>query len=503
MSQRKLTQSRFAFVRQRLVDSLGILKRKGRALYKALTSIILRYPLRSFFSVLSIMTLLTIIGSFLSHPPSIKTVETPPKTITLFGIGKAPRMQVSAQVQKSGVVHIVAQSPGVVQAIYKTEGQTVGRGTNLLWLSTNYQGGTIPSVSRKMAEHSAALAVGTFTGQREMIAKRREIAGKLDTQTDDLRNITHQSVEETKTQITLNEEILSSLSSQIDYLVATNVGGANDSLILTTKQGKAGILAGLSALKAGLRNSEYQENEGNAPARLSNSTREVTRMQLDLEEKSLALSTEVALLNLKIAQISESLMFPASPVAGRVERIHVTVGQNVNPGTILATVTGTKTTTTLAVSLPGATARQLSYTEKSVGYLPGGKTVELTPRYISQEPTDGTLHTILFTLPSEYDGLLGNGANIAIELPIGSAQTTSSVPYVPLDAVYQTQQASYVYIATPSAQGAWIAKSTPIELGSVYGSFVEVRRGLASVDQVILTRNVVDGDPIALPKPSQ
>jgi hypothetical protein len=37
-----------------------------------------------------------------------------------------------------------------------------------------------------------------------------------------------------------------------------------------------------------------------------------------------------------------------------------------------------------------------------------------------------------------------------------------------------------------------------VKLGSVFGSFVQISDGLKKEDQVILDRNVIDGDPITI-----
>jgi hypothetical protein len=65
------------------------------------------------------------------------------------------------------------------------------------------------------------------------------------------------------------------------------------------------------------------------------------------------------------------------------------------------------------------------------------------------------------------------------------------VPFIPLDAVFQTQDQSYVFVIQG---GKAVSKS--ITTGQVVGGQVEVTSGLENKDQVILDRNVVAGDTV-------
>lgn len=64
-------------------------------------------------------------------------------------------------------------------------------------------------------------------------------------------------------------------------------------------------------------------------------------------------------------------------------------------------------------------------------------------------------------------------------------------PFVPLDSVYQTVDSAYVYILKNGK-----AVSTKVDLGSVYGGYVEVLKGVTDGDHVILSRTVINGDSV-------
>jgi multidrug efflux pump subunit AcrA (membrane-fusion protein) len=453
-------------------------------------------PLVSFFVLLAILLGIIAVGNVLRKPPVEDTDEArEPKKVRIFSIGEAPRMKFTGLVEKSGVVKIVAQTPGIVNYVSVSEGSIVSNGQVLLGLASTYGGGSIPSITRQIAQQTYTLTEQNVPQQLELIQKRREIAEKADAQADQLRDISSQSVQATKDQIALNEQILSALDSQITALESTNVGGVNDALILQAKQGKSGVLSGLAALKTALRNTEYQSSGDEEPAQLSELSKDLTRKQLEIEERSINLSKEIAQLTLRIAQISESIMYPVSPAAGVVERVYVTPGQSVNPGTVLATIAGVKNITTVIVSVPTEIAKEISRLEKSELMI-GGKTIELVPRYISTEKTEGSLHSVLFTLPSDMEDLVVHGERIAVEIPVGQAKSTTAVPYVPLDSVFQTQDMSIVYVASRSSETAFTVVPKTVELGDVFGSFVQIRNGINAADQVIVDRNILAGDNI-------
>ncbi len=473
-------------------------KTHTRRIYKRITGTIITYPERSFFGVLGVLFLLIIAGSVIGKP-RVAPVSTAviPKQTSLYSIGSAPRIQVNGQVETSGVVKVVAQTSGIVQQLFVSPGSSVYQGNQIAWISTNYQGGTLPTVTRQIAQKNYDFVHDTYDAQKDMIAKQRQLADSTKQQASDLRTITNASIGDTQNLINLDADIVSSLDSQINALVASNVGGANDALILQAKQGKAGALAGLNSLNVAIANARYQVSDSNQPTTLSNTQHDLAIAQLDLQQKSLDLNKELSELNLRVAQIAEAQMYPSSPVTGVVERTYVQPGQNVTSGTVLATITGAKKTSTVVVLLPQGTAQNISRLESSK-IIVGGTSFDVYPRYISTQPTDGALYSVVYSVPAQYEPLMANGGSVIVELPIGSAESTAAVPYVPLDAIYQTQNESYVYVATSSAKGVLQAKSKQVTLGDVYGNYVEVKTGLVSNDQVVTTRNVVDGDTLTI-----
>ncbi|MCX6732985.1 MAG: hypothetical protein NTV98_05595 [Candidatus Roizmanbacteria bacterium] len=468
-------------------------KKTLRAIYHTVDD----YPLRYFFGFMGILLLLIVLSHVFQTPPkAIIQTERQTKEVEVVSIGKAPRIRLQAKVEKSGVIKITALTGGVVQQIYKHEGETVQKGNWLFGFSTNYQGGVAQSVTRQVAEKNYQFLSDTYDTQKEVIAKNREIATKAESQAAELRDINFKSIDETNNLISLNNNVLSMMDQQLTALDAINVNGSSNSAILSLKQGKSQVLAALNQAHAAVRTAEYQTNGDNEPGAIARAQRDATLKQLDIQEKSLDLNKEISLLNLRLAQIQEAIMYPAAPFGGVIERINVKVGQNVTSGTVLATMTGTKNAASIIVNASGHIASSVSRLEASTITV-GDASISAYPTYISSEPTDGTLHSIIFSLPEEEGKLFTNDQVITVDMPIGAANSSSTIPFIPLDAIYQTDAQSFIYIVQAD-KGVLKAVSKTIELGDVTGDYVEVKKGLSAGDKVILDRNIVEGDTLKL-----
>src|ERR1700690_2816105 len=92
---------------------------KGRltVMRKHFFSLLDRRPLLSFFGFLGLLLVLIIIGNAIRKPKVTVTAEQPPKPVSVYSIGGSPKVTLSAQIEKSGVVNLVSQAGGVVQSI--------------------------------------------------------------------------------------------------------------------------------------------------------------------------------------------------------------------------------------------------------------------------------------------------------------------------------------------------------------------------------------------------
>jgi multidrug efflux pump subunit AcrA (membrane-fusion protein) len=452
-----------------------------------------RRPMLWFFILLALLTGAIVAGNYLRRPPeSSEDQKSNPKEVVLYALDGTPEITLDAKVEKGGVVKIVAQSPGIVNEVFVKEGTKVNGGQQLVRLSTNYQGGNVQTVQRQLAQKNYDTLVSNYDAQKDLIKKRRDIADNIDTQADEMRAIADKSLGDTRATISANEEMLSSLDTQITALEANNTDGSNTVAIAQSKQARAQLLGALAQLRNGLRTAEYQAASDKAPSTLSDRTREVTLDGLTLEEKGLDVQKEIAQLNLRLAQISESLMSPAAPFSGIVERVYVKNGQSVAPGTPIAQVTGNTNSVRAVAFLSGQIADRVSRIAMSKVKI-GNELIEILPTYVSGQATDGSLYSITFAIPSRFADSFTDGGNVLIQVPLSVNETLTKY-YVPMDAVYQTDSESYLFIAEREENGELHAKEKVITLGNVDGNFVEVVEGLVKSDTVILDRNVVSGD---------
>jgi multidrug efflux pump subunit AcrA (membrane-fusion protein) len=452
-------------------------------------------PFRSFFVFLGILLALIIASNIIGNPKPVS--DNPPrvtKDVQYYTIGNAPKMTLSAKVEKSGVITVTALSPGVVQYINPSVGTYVRAGDNLLGLSSNYQGGNSATLQRQLAAVQYHNAKETYELQKDIINKQKLLAEKGENVAGRMRDITEASIGETRALVDLNEQIIQSLMTTISELENTNVNGANDALILATRQMRVQFQAGVNMARQGLRLAEFNAGDENEPAQISTLQKETAIKQLELQEKMLGVGLEASRLQLAIAKVVEGMSYPAAPLSGTVQRVLVDVGQAVNPGTPLLVIAGDEAQgSTVAVAyVSGELARKISRVEESRIHINADTYYDAAPDFISTEAVSGSLYGVFFTVPSMYSALIPDAGYITVDIPVGYVQTGAAVPFIPIDSVYQTKNDNYVFVEKDG-----LAKSRSVTLGEVFGSFVEIRKGLGVSDRVILDRTVISGDRVS------
>ena len=450
--------------------------------YKKTTSFIRHRPLVSFAVVFILLIALLAVGKLVQKPPAEKPKQEVVKTVKVYSIGESPKAEFQAKIEKSGVVKIVAQSSGIVQNITVHEGDKVWRGQNLISLATNYQGGNAGSVQRQIAQTQYQNSLDTFDPQKESLQKQRDIANLTGENNQNLRDISGKSNDETKSLIDANQKQLDQMIQDFDTNPSTTVTQAQ----INQLQG------GIDQLRASQRSLNYQASGDNPPAKLSNLQKDVTLKQLDVQEKALGMGKELSRLQLSLAYVNEATMYPASPFAGVVERVYVHVGQSVNSGTLLAVVTSSEAHTTAVLNVPSQIARLIATGEPSELIIKGKK-VAIVPYYVSSEATDGGLYTVFYDVPENVQDSLADGEYISANVPVDKTQASSADPFVPIDAVYQTQDKAFVLVINKDK-----ADTKTVSVGEVFGGYVEVLGGLSSGTQVILDRNVVAQDKVKI-----
>lgn len=447
------------------------------------------HPFGSFFVALGVLFLVIFLGSTVFRvKPVAEETKTQAKHVAVFRMDESPKIRVQGEIKKDGVIKILAQTPGIVSFIPLHEGEEVAKGGRLINLSTNYQGGNAASLQRQLAGLAYKNVKETYDTQNEIIKKQREIALKQDASSDEMRRIAQQSLGDTQAVIRLDEELLSSIETNLQNLQNSN-GYPQD--ILATQQVKSQYLSAITQIKSAQRNAELQANDNGSIAALSDLGRDIALKQLDLQEKALKLSLDTSSVQLKLASVQESLMFPSAPFKGIIQKVHVKVGDMVSPGTPLVTLAGGTGNVVIDAKVPQHAALEISRTQNAVIEI-NGKQIEAAPSYISTEATAGQLYSVLFYVDDSYRDLFTDNAFVNVSLPLGNKSETTT-QFIPVDSIFQTQNESFVFVVNGNK-----AVSKKVKLGEVTGRFVQIVEGLNKNDVVILSRNIVSGDQITI-----
>jgi len=430
---------------------------------------------------------LILLASFFRQDKSPAEEEFPAKEVAVYQVGQTPRTKIMAEVKKENVLQIKAQTSGIVAAIYVREGDFAAPNSQLAYLATNYQGGNSASIQRQIAQKQFENTQAAFNDQLALIEKQRELAEKGDQNSDQLREISAQSIEETKGLINLNQEILDYLNENISLYQATG-SAVNRDLISSTQQLKSNYLSALNQLKSSLRALEYESDKEKPPAELSELQKETSLKQLALQQKSLELNKEISYLQYQLALVNECNFFPSNLIAGVIQKVHVQKGDSVSPGSLLFTLAGQEKAVKISALVPKNIAQSIDPFQPTFIYLDGQK-IELRPEFISSEAVQASLYCLEYLLPPDYSSLVAEKQSLSLEVPVGRQKSGSALPFIPIDAVYQSDSDSFILVLENGQ-----AKSLKVELGEVYGNSVAVLEGLPESAQIILNRNIIAGE---------
>ncbi|HUD44845.1 MAG TPA: HlyD family efflux transporter periplasmic adaptor subunit [Patescibacteria group bacterium] len=462
------------------------------------------YPYRAFFTSLGILLLLIIISNIINNLGKQTTTQSTTTTqVQVYRIGEAPKVTLQAKLQKSGVITIVGQTAGIVQTIHVQEGQQVTKGDWLISLSTNYQGGDALGLQSEIAQKQNQITNDTYQDQKDLIQKQRDLANNTQSNNDQLRNLNAIAATESASLVNQDQSILNSINDQLTTLqnnqtnnvpLPTGSTQTYDQLILQAQELQAQYQGTINQLNQQQNQLSYEADSNQPFTQLQLNQRDITLKQLDIQDKTLDLNRDISNLQLQLAYVNESLMHPAAPCDGVVDRIDVNYGDSVSQGTTLASVSCNSQTTKAVVEVPVNLASTVSRVEPTIIHL-GNNDITETPDYVSRDATDGQMYTVIYTIPDKAQQYLTNDSYVTADVPVGLPNTGTADPYIPLDAVYQSQTSAYIFKIVKGK-----VQSEQINLGNVYGRYVSVDQGLQDGDQIILDRNIVDGEKVTADK---
>lgn len=445
-----------------------------------------RFPIASFLAVLAIFFGLILLGNALRQPKTEDTAgqQKPVVEVETYEASsdEPAYVTVQAKVEAQRSIKVIAQQAGVVQTISVEEGDEVKKGQKVVSLSSTYDGASAPVLQRQLAQTQYNSTVETYDVQNALIGIQRQLAETQLENSEEMREMTERSISDTTNVIDLNESLRNSLRDSLEVL---QQDPATNAATIAQARGTIAQLEGsLAQLYAGLRASRYQADPSNPPQYLARLGRDATLRQLELQEKGLDTAKKAAEIQLKLAQLQESLMMPTAPQAGVVERVYVKTGDTVAPGMPLYQIklNSTEKSTKIVGYISDDTAVRVARTQNVDLKSQNGKLLSVGNYYISEEPTDGFSHAVTAYV-SDVDAQ--TGSYVELKLPLVVAQEQSVL--IPVDAVYQTQTGAYVYVIDGE-----VAKEREVKLGTVVGGWVEAE-GLGAGERVILNRNIVEG----------
>ena len=453
-------------------------------------------PFVAFIAVLVLLLAVIALSSSMRTTEPEAEVQAPdPVAVQVFETGQSPRLTMTGTVEKSGIFVVTAQTGGIVQKVSVKEGAEIKRGTQLVALSGSYTGGSTQTVKRQISARNYQFELDTYDLKKEQIAKDRRTAELTSSNLTDLREISKRSIDEAKSLLGINEQILSYYEKQLSDKEKS--GTATEADLTTARKDVALSRSTVNGIRSSLRTVEYSSSNDTAPAQSQNNTREATLLGLDLREKMLDLNKDISALNLKMDRISESLLYPASTCAGIVEQIFVNVGESVSQGTPIALIRANDRQAEINVSVPLSIAKQVSNLEPAQVTI-NGTVYDLYPDVITTEAATGTLGNIKFVLPESVIDALGNNQTVSVSMPLSVSEATAESLVVPLDAIYQTATTAYVYTVVTKEDGSLHTQIKEVQVGEVSGTYVTTLSGLTEEDKVIVTRGVTADQEVTI-----
>lgn len=433
---------------------------------------------------------LIILGNYLRQPQAAQQSQKNAREVVVLRVGEPFQTTLSTQVEKQGVVTIYAQTSGIVRQVTATEGKTINQGATIVKLASNYQGGVAQSTQRQIVEKQAAFDADNHALRLDTVRKQQEIARQSMQYTEELKTITQQSLNDTKALLTLNEDILAKLERDVLTEVLASSDPTNDDDVYAAKKSQASYQATVNQLKAQIRANELQIDTSKPDYQLSELQRDAALKQLELQEKALLVNNDISKLSLRLAQISESLMYPAAPWTGTVEKIFVKPGQLVSPGTPIAVIRGKKITTELTAFVGREVARWAATASGSA--VIADIQLPVTTQHVSQEAVDGGMFSLRLALPASASSLVSNGEYVMVTLQSQLPDDEESDWWwLPLESVVQLQNKSLVYIVENEQ-----VVGVPVATGMVSGEFVAVKGVVKNMQIIQTAQEVVAGDKV-------
>ena len=221
---------------------------------------------------------------------------------------------------------------------------------------------------------------------------------------------------------------------------------------------------------------------------------EIARKQYTIQKRDTEASHEITQLTQKQAAVGAAMYAPTSPFSGVVDHVFVSKGETVSPGDKIAAINANEQTVEISVNLSPALASIVDVSRASVVSV-DGESIEILPKNLSRGVADNQSYILTFSVDEQYIDLFEHNEFVSVNVPVETASDSESdgEVLVPLDAVRLMSDKTVLFIMQDD-----IAVSREVQSGEIIGGFIFVNGDVSQGDDIILNRNVFDGDRVMI-----
>jgi len=216
----------------------------------------------------------------------------------------------------------------------------------------------------------------------------------------------------------------------------------------------------------------------------------VVRKQYTIQKRNTELEFDITELQQKQAAIGAARYAPVSPFKGIVDRIFVSRGDTINVGDRIAVINADNQSMRMTVNLSPALARVVDVSQQSIIFV-DGQEINILPQNISRGVADNQSYVMTYDIDQKYAQSFIDNEYISISIPMETWLLSRDEMLIPLDAVRLMNDDTVVFVVEDG-----VARSKIVISGGIVGGFIFVQGDINDGDEIIINRNVFDGDSV-------
>lgn len=219
---------------------------------------------------------------------------------------------------------------------------------------------------------------------------------------------------------------------------------------------------------------------------------EVERKQYTIQKRNTEANHEITQLTERQAAVNAAMYAPTSPFTGVVDHVFVSKGETVSFGDKIAAINADDQTVDISVNLSPELASIVNVSQPSIVNA-NGQSIEVMPKNLSRGVANDQTYILTFAVDQQYIDLFEHNEFVSIKVPVESHSGDKEGVLVPLDAVRLMSDKTVLFVMNGD-----VAEPREVQSGEIVGGFIFVNGDISSGDNIILDRNVFDGDPVTI-----